>query len=80
MTKLVNAIFVVALLSSVAIIGCGDSGGSGGSGTSAGEACSGPDCVNDPEEKAVCEAGFNECVDRGVNVEECVIGAELICG
>ena len=84
--KLSKLFLTLLLAGTLSMIGCGDdgggsgSGGSNGNGTSAGEACDGPDCANDPEEKAVCEAAFNACIDTGINVEECVIGAELICG
>jgi hypothetical protein len=72
-----SRLFMIALLvGTMGAIGCGDSGG----GANAGEACSGPRCANNDALRVACESEFNDCVDRGVNVEECVLGAEAACG
>ena len=72
-----SRLFVIALLAgTLGVIGCGSSSGGG----DAAEACSGPRCANNDALRAACETEFNQCVDTGVNVEECVLGAELACG
>jgi hypothetical protein len=78
----VSKLFCMVLLAgSLAVIGCGsDDGGSNNNGNGGGDACSGPRCANNDAVRVACEAEFNDCVDRGVNVEECVAGAELACG
>ncbi len=73
--KRLQAILFAALLGGAAIVGCGS-----GSGTSAADACGGPDCATDPVLRQACETEFNRCVDRGIDVNECVAGAEAVCG
>ena len=65
----------VDLLLTVAVVGCGDSGGGNAS-----EACSGPLCEASNASRTACEAGFNQCAQTGVNIEECFAGAAIICG
>jgi len=85
----VSKLFCTVLLAgSLAVIGCGsDDGGSSngngngnGNGGNAAEACSGPRCAANDALRAACETEFDQCVDTGVNVDECVVGAELACG
>ena len=76
-----SRLFMIALLvGTMGVIGCGDDGGSNNGGGNAGEACSGPRCANNDALRVACEAEFGDCVDRGVNVEECLLGAEAACG
>ena len=84
----VSNIFCAALLAgSLAVIGCGsddggsnNGGGNSNGGGNAGEACSGPRCANNDALRVACEEEFDQCVATGVNVEECVVVAELACG
>ena len=70
-----HRVFLIALMTSVfAVVGCGDSGGN------AGNACSGPICQANDGLRATCEAEFNDCINRNVNEEECLLAAELVCG
>ena len=78
-----SRLFVIALLvGTMGVIGCGSdsSSGDGNGGGDAAEACSGPRCANNEALRVACETDFDPCVDTGVNVEECVLGAELACG
>ena len=68
-------VFLIALMTSAfAVVGCGDSGGN------AGNACSGPICQANDVLRGTCEAEFNECIERGTREQECIVGAELVCG
>jgi hypothetical protein len=84
MMKLSRLFMIALLVGTMGVIGCGDDSssgnGNGNGGGNAGEACSGPRCANNDALRVACEAEFGDCVDRGVNVEECVAGAELACG
>ena len=71
-------VFMIALMTSAfAVVGCGDDGGGGGN---AGDACNGPICQANDVLRGTCEAEFNDCIERGVNEEECIVAAEVICG
>ena len=71
-----HRVFLIALMTSVfAVAGCGDSGGG-----NAGNACSGPICQANDVLRGTCEAEFNDCINRNVNEEECLLAAELVCG
>ena len=54
--KLCNFFFAAVLVGTLAIVGCGDDGGSSGGGNGGGEElCNTGNCVNDPDQRAVCE-------------------------
>ena len=72
--KLYRVFLIVLMTSAFAVVGCGDSGGD------AANACSGPICQANSALKQTCEREFNECVQRGVNTEECLAAAALVCG
>ena len=73
--KLYRVFLIVLMTSAFAVVGCGDSGGG-----DAGNACSGPICQANSALRQTCEQAFNECVQRGVNTEECLAAAALVCG
>jgi hypothetical protein len=73
--KVSKLFFALVMMGALAVLGCGDSG-SGGGGQSADEVCSG--CVNDVG-RAACVKEYDQCVDIGVNVEECPVGAQALC-
>ena len=82
-----SRLFVIALLvGTMGVIGCGsdsssgDGNGNGNGGGNAAEACSGPRCANNDALRVLCETEFDQCVDTGVNVGECVVVAEAACG
>jgi hypothetical protein len=72
----------LVLAGSLAVIGCGsDDGGSnnngnGNGGGNADDVCS--DCVNDVG-RAACVKEYDQCVNIGINVEECPAGARAAC-
>jgi hypothetical protein len=74
--KLYRVFLIASLISTFAVLGCGDSG-SGGSGQSADEVCSG--CVNDVV-RGACVTEYNRCVDANPNDAECPAGAQALCG
>ena len=74
--KVSKLFFALVMMGALAVLGCGSSS----SGQNAGDACSGPRCAGNDVLREACETEFNQCVDRGVNVEECVLGAEAACG
>ena len=86
--KLSRLFLIAVLTTTFAVVGCGDSGGGGAAGSngdgngdgSASEACSGPLCEASNASRPACEAGFNQCAQTGVNIEECYLAAEIICG
>jgi hypothetical protein len=75
--KLYRIFLIASLISTFAVLGCGDSGGGG---LSAGDACSGPRCTANDALRGTCEAEFNQCLNTGFNQEECLLGAEAVCG
>jgi hypothetical protein len=72
--KLYKVVLIALMTSAFAVLGCGDGGGD------AGQACSGVRCQNNSALRQACEEEFNECVERGVNTEECFLGAAAACG
>jgi hypothetical protein len=73
--KLYKVFLIVLMTSAFAVVGCGDGGGG-----DAGNACSGPICRANDVLRGTCEAEFNDCIERGVNTEECFAAAALVCG
>ena len=72
-----HRVFLIGLMTSVfAVVGCNDDGGGG----NAGNACSGPICQANDVLRGTCEAEFNDCIERNINEEECLLAAEVICG
>jgi hypothetical protein len=84
-----HRVFLIALMTGIlGVMGCGDdpapSNGTGGTpsngGGDASTACSGPRCENNDAFRVACEEEFDDCIERNVNEEECLLGAEVACG